>query len=91
MIARVPLTLYPQPEGGYTVESPMLPEFLSDADTIEEAQRNAQDAFEAVVEMYEHFGDTLPVEIFVEDPTGPISAEILVQVPVRASVAIPVP
>ena len=90
MIARIPLILYPQPEGGYTVESPALPEFLTDADTVEEAQANAQDAFEAVVEMYEHFGDTLPAEIFVENPNGPLRVEILVEAPVTASVPIPV-
>lgn len=86
VIAKVPLILYPQPEGGYTVESPALREFLSDADTVREAQHNAQDAFEAVVEMYEHFNDTLPESIFLENPDGPLSAEILVEVPVMASV-----
>ena len=86
MIARVPLTLYPQPEGGYTVESPALPEFLTEGDTIAEALFNAQDAFETVAEMYEHFDDTLPSEIFVENPTGPLHAEILAQVPITASI-----
>ncbi len=86
MIARIPLILYPQPEGGYTVESPALPEFLTDADTVEEAQRNAQDAFEAVVEMYEYFDDTLPEEIFVNNSEGPLRAEILVQVPIKSPV-----
>ena len=86
VIAKVPLILYPQPEGGYTVESPALREFLSDADTVREAQHNAQDAFETVVEMYEHFNDTLPESIFLKNPDGPLNAEILVEVPVMASV-----
>ena len=90
VIASIPLTLYPQPEGGYTVESPALREFLTDADTVEEAQRNAQDAFETVVEMYEHFNDTLPESIFLEKPDGPLSAEILAQVPVTTSIPISV-
>lgn len=88
-IARIPLLLYPQPEGGYTVESPALREFLSDADTVREAQHNAQDAFETVVEMYEHFNDTLPESIFLKNTDEPFSAEILAQVIVTAPIPIP--
>lgn len=86
VIASIPLTLYPQPEGGYTVESPALREFLSDADTVREAQHNAQDAFETVVEMYDYFNDTMPLEIFVNSPEGALHAEILAEVTITASV-----
>ena len=46
MIARIPLVLDPQPEGGYTVTSPLLPELITEGDTVEECLANAQDAFE---------------------------------------------
>ena len=42
MIARIPLTakvpvfIDEQPEGGYTVTSPLFPELLTEGDTIEE-------------------------------------------------------
>ena len=42
-----------------------------------EAQHNAQDALKAVVEMYDYFDDTLPSEIFVNSPEGPLHTEIL--------------
>ena len=46
MIAKVPLILDPQPEGGYTVTSPLLRGLVTEGDTIAEALSNAQEAFE---------------------------------------------
>ncbi len=57
---RVPLVFTPQPEGGYTVTAPVLPELLTEGDTLEEAQANVQDAFEAVKEIYAEEGRSLP-------------------------------
>ncbi|HSX81971.1 MAG TPA: type II toxin-antitoxin system HicB family antitoxin [Candidatus Saccharimonadia bacterium] len=57
----VPLLLTAQPEGGYTVTSPLLPELLTEGDTLEEALTHVQDAFAAVREMYEDMGKPLPV------------------------------
>ena len=51
MTYRIPLVFTSQPEGGYTVTSPALPELVTEGDTLEEAQRNVQDAFEAVREI----------------------------------------
>ena len=51
MIARIPLILEPQPEGGYTVTSPLLPELITEGDTIAECLVNVEDAFAAVVEI----------------------------------------
>ena len=42
MIARIPLILEPQPEGGYTVTSPLLPELITEGDTIAECLVNAE-------------------------------------------------
>lgn len=60
MLYKVPLLLSPQPEGGFTVTSPLLPELLTEGDTAEEALANVQDALIAVVEIYEDLGRTLP-------------------------------
>ena len=59
MIYRIPLIFTPQPEGGYAVTSPVLPELLTDGDSLEEAQANVRDAFEAVAELYAHQGRSL--------------------------------
>ncbi len=74
MIARIPLTakvpvfLDPQPEGGYTVTSPLFPELLTEGDTIEEVLRNIQEVFGLVIEMYEDMERPLPRGLFAEDP-----------------------
>ena len=56
MIARIPLVLEPQPEGGYTVTSPLLPELITEGETISECLVNAEDAFAVVLEIYEDEG-----------------------------------
>ena len=81
MIARIPLVLDPQPEGGYTVTSPLLPELITEGDTVSEALANAEDAFAAVVEIYEDRGRPLPTDIYVDHTNGPVSVEAIVSVP----------
>ena len=81
MIARIPLTLDPQPEGGYTVTSPLLPELITEGDTVSGALANAEDAFAAVVEIYEDRGRPLPAGIYVDQANGPVSVEAIVSVP----------
>lgn len=75
---RVPLLFTPQPEGGYTVTSPVLPELLTEGDTLEEAHANVRDAFEAVAELYAEQGHTLPSSIALPDPGEVIWSEALV-------------
>ena len=58
---RLPLVLTPQPEGGYTVTSPPLPELITEGDSIDEALENVADAFSAVIELYEDLGRSLPI------------------------------
>lgn len=72
MMYRVPLVFTPQPEGGYTVSSPVLPELLTEGDTLEEAQANVGDAFEAVVELYADQGRPLPASISL-----PVQGEVI--------------
>ena len=57
---KVPLVLTPQPEGGYTVTSPLLPELVTEGDSISQAIENIQDALAAVIELYEDTGRPLP-------------------------------
>ena len=76
---RLPLVFTPQPEGGYTVTSPALPELLTEGDNLEEAYANIQDAFEAVAEMYLEQGRTLPASISVRpNPAEVIWSETLI-------------
>jgi antitoxin HicB len=57
---RVPLVLVSQPEGGFTVTSPAVPELVTEGDTLVEALANAQDALAAVVELYADEDRQLP-------------------------------
>ena len=81
MTYRVPLIFAPQPEGGYTVTSPALPELLTEGDSLEEAQANVRDAFEAVVELYMEQGRQLPASIAVPTSGEVVWSEALVSVP----------
>jgi antitoxin HicB len=63
MLYRVPLLFAPQPEGGFTVTCPALPELVTEGDTLAEAFAQAQDALAAVVELYEDEGRPLPAGI----------------------------
>ena len=75
---KVPLVLSRQPEGGYTVTSPVLPELVTEGDTPEEIMGNVQDALAAAIELYEDQGKPLPVELRQDPEADPISFEYLV-------------
>jgi antitoxin HicB len=53
MLYKIPLILTPQPEGGYTVTSPLLPELVTEGDSLDEALENVKDALMAVIEIYQ--------------------------------------
>ena len=57
---KIPLLLTPQPEGGYTVTSPLLPEFVTEGDSLNDALENVQDALAAVIELDQDLGRSLP-------------------------------
>ena len=78
MIYKVPLILTPQPEGGFTVTSPLLPELVTEGDTIEEAMENVHDALEATIEAYQDLGRQLPKNVQISDTTSPVWLEALV-------------
>jgi antitoxin HicB len=81
MMYRVPLVFTPQPEGGYTVTSPVLPELLTEGDTMEQAHANVRDAFEAVVELYAEHGRPLPASIALPASGEVVWSEALVGSP----------
>lgn len=62
-VYKVPLVLVPQPEGGYTVTSPILPELVTEGDTLDEAIEHVRDALKAVIETYEDLG-----RLFLDNP-----------------------
>lgn len=59
-VYKLPLVFEPQPEGGYTVTCPILPELITEGDTIAEALNNVSDALRAIVEACEDLGRPLP-------------------------------
>ena len=81
MLYKVPLVLTPQPEGGYTVTSPLLPELVTEGDTVEQALANVRDAVAAVVEAYQELGRPLPINAQVPDAAAPVWLETVVSSP----------
>jgi antitoxin HicB len=61
MLDKFPVVLKPQPEGGYTITCPILPELITEADTLDEVGPNVADALAAVIEIYEDTGRPLPI------------------------------
>jgi antitoxin HicB len=53
---KLPLALDPQPEGGYTVACLLLPELITEGDTVQEVLNNASDVLAAVIEAYQDLG-----------------------------------
>lgn len=81
MLYKVPLLLSPQPEGGFTITSPLLPELATEGDTIEEALAIVRDALAAVVGAYEDLGRTLPVNMRIISINNSLWLETVVATP----------
>ena len=81
MLYKVPLLLAPQPEGGFTVTSPLLPELITEGDTADEALANVRDALAAVIEAYEDLGRPLPATLRQETVDAPLWLETVVATP----------
>jgi antitoxin HicB len=80
-IFKVPLVLTAQPEGGFTVTSPALPELVTEGDSPEEALGNVRDALVAVLEIYEDLGKPFPADIRLDPEFTPIEFEGVVTRP----------
>ena len=66
-IYKLPLVLHPEPEGGYSVTSPLLPELFTAGASIDEALENVRDAVAAVIELYDDLNKKLPDELLPSD------------------------
>jgi antitoxin HicB len=77
-IYKLPLVLEAQPEGGYTVTCPLLPELITEGDTVREALANAEDALAAVLEALEELGRSAPSFLQPLAPGAPIWLETAV-------------
>ena len=77
---KLPLVFEPQPEGGYTVVCPLLPELITEGDTVAEVMVNVQDALLAIIEAYEDLGRPLPAVLqqLILDLESPFLIEVAV-------------
>ena len=75
---KVPLLMTPQPEGGYTVTSPLLPELVTEGESIRDAMENVTDALAAVVELYEELGRPLPQSTQIAVTSDPVWFETVI-------------
>ena len=75
---KVPLVLTPQPEGGYTVTSPVLPELVTEGDNLEKVMQNVRDALQAAIETYTDLGRPLPGNLRQDPQAAAIWFEYLV-------------
>ena len=62
-IYKLPLVLEPQPEGGYTITCPLVPDLVTEADTLDEVQHHVADALAALIEIYADLGCPLPATL----------------------------
>jgi antitoxin HicB len=78
---KLPLMLEPQPEGGYTITCPLLPNLITEADTLEDVIPNVSDALSALIEAYQDLNQPLP-DIILQPITDNdvISTETLIPV-----------
>lgn len=60
---RYSINLRPEPEGGYTVLVPALPEVVTYGETEEEALRMAHEAIEVAIEVRRDEGDEIPADV----------------------------
>ena len=72
---KVPLIFTPQAAGGYTVTSPLLPELVTEGNSMSEALENVKDAFAAVVELYKDLGRSLPQSTWLPASEEPLWCE----------------
>ena len=77
-IYKLPLLLEPQPEGGFTITCPVLPELITEADSVGEVFTNVADALAALIEIYEDLGRPLPAVLQPLKANTTIWAETLI-------------
>ena len=80
-IYKLPLVLDPQPEGGYTVTCPLLPELITEGDTVSEALDHAAEALAAVLEAYQDLGRPVPPVLRQVAADAPLWLETVLAIP----------
>lgn len=78
---KLPLVLDPQPEGGFTITCPVLPELITEGDTPEEALGNVSDALGALLEAYEYLKRPIPNVLKQTSVNHAVKFETLIAVP----------
>ena len=79
-IYKLPLVLEPQPEGGWTITCPLLPNLITEADTIGDVVPNVTDALECLVENDEEMMSKVRNVLQTVDLNKTILMEVLIEV-----------
>jgi len=79
-IHKLPLILDPQPEGGYVVTCPLLPELITEGDNIQDALKNANDALAAIVEALKELNRPMPPALQPAQENTPLWIETVLAV-----------
>ena len=74
-IYKLPLVLEPQPEGGYVVTCPILPELITEGEDVQEAVHNANDALAAIIEALQDLGRPLPPALHPAEENTPLAID----------------
>jgi antitoxin HicB len=82
-IYKLPIVLDPQPEGGYTITCPLIPNLVTEADTLEEVTPNVTDALLALIEAYHDLNQPLYEIPEPQKHSYPMFTETLVSLPSR--------
>lgn len=77
-VYKLPLVLTSDPAGGYVVTSPVLPELVTEGDTVEDALEHVRDALKAVREIYEDEGRPFPPNLHQDPDRSPIWFEYII-------------
>ena len=80
-VYRLPLVFTPEPEGSYTVTSPLLPELVTCGHDFADALAHVEDALVAVIELYEDLGRPLPPGLQQAPDRQPLTLDYVVAVP----------
>jgi antitoxin HicB len=77
---KLPLVLEPQPEGGYVVTCPLVPELITEGDTVQDALQNANDALAAIVEALRDLNQPFPPALQPAKENTPLWVETVLAV-----------
>jgi antitoxin HicB len=79
MLYAYPFEMEPQPEGGFTVTFPDVPEAITEGDTADEARSRAEDALVTALSFYTDDGKPLPA------PSAPVGRPMAIVPPLVAA------